>query len=514
MDADPPLPTDVPTLHGMVRELRAENADLRTRVAGLETTVGELRADLAALKAQLGRAAAHRFGRRSERTPKPPKAPGDAPATRRHDHGRSPLPAHLERRDTVLDLTPEERRCPGCGTDRVCIGQTQTEQLDCDPTPYFVRRTIRKAYACQQCPPTVPAEERIRTATPSTVGPIDKGLCGPGLLAEVIVGKCLDHLPLHRQVARIARAGVTVAESTLGDWMTQSAVLLTPLYQLMLGRVRACPVIWSDDTRSRFAKSGERVMPHGHFWVAIGDPTAPYTLFHFTTGYDAASGPGQFLPGFRGYLHADCLSQYNGLFAAGAKHVACWAHARRKVLDAGDAGAKAVELIHRLYHVEHQLPPPDTPEHIAGRHTARHAHAIPILNDLKAWLDATLAAALPKSAVAVAIRYVTNHWAAFVRYAEDGRLSIDNNLSERTLRLIAVGRSNWKFVGSAKAGERAAVHYSLVGTCRHLGLDTAAYLREVLPALHALGEKPTDDQLAVLLPDAWAKRQRPRLIAA
>jgi transposase len=504
----------VPILHGMVRGLRAENADLRTRVAGLETTVGELRADLAALKAQLERAKTHRFGRRSERTPKPPKAPGESPSKRRHNHGRSPLPAHLERRDTVLDLTPEERRCPGCGTDRVCIGQTQTEQLDCDPTPYFVRRTIRKTYACEQCPPTVPPEDRIRTATPSTVGPIDKGLCGPGLLAEVIVGKCLDHLPLHRQVARIARAGVTVAESTLGDWMTQSAVLLRPLYQLMLDRVCACPVIWSDDTRSRFARPGERTMPHGHFWVAIGDPTAPYTLFHFTTGYDAASGPGQFLHGFQGFLHADCLSQYNGLFATGAKHVGCWAHARRKFLDAGDAGAKAVELIHRLYHVEHPLPPPDTPEHIAGRHEARHAQALPILNDLKAWLDATLAAALPKSAVAIAIRYVANHWTAFVRYTEDGRLSLDNNLSERTLRLIAVGRANWKFVGSAKAGERAAVHYSVVGTCRHLGLDAAAYLREVLPALHMLGEKPTQDQLQPLLPDAWVKRQHPRLIAA
>ena len=210
MDADAPLPSDVPTLQGMVRGLQAENADLRTRVAGLETTVGELRADLAALKTQLGRATTHRFGRRSERTPKPPKAPGDPPAKRRHDHGRAPLPAHLERRDTVLDLTPEERRCPGCGSDRVCIGQTRTEQLDCDPTPYFVRCTIRKTYACEQCPPTVPPEERIRTATPSTVGPIEKGLCGPGLLAEVIVGKCLDHLPLHRQVARIARAGACV----------------------------------------------------------------------------------------------------------------------------------------------------------------------------------------------------------------------------------------------------------------------------------------------------------------
>jgi hypothetical protein len=248
--------------------------------------------------------------------------------------------------------------------------------------------------------------------------------------------------------------------------------------------------------------------------VAIGDATAPYTAFHFTTGYDAATGPERFLRGFRGYVHADCLSQYNGLFAGGARHVACWAHARRKLLDAGEPGTPAVEFIHKLYHIEHQLPRPDTPEHITTRHAARQAHAVPILNDLKAWLDATLGTALPKSAVAVAIRYLTNHWEAFVRYTEDGRLSLDNNRSERTLRLIAVGRSNWKFVGSAEAGERAAVHFSIVGTCRYLGLDAAAYLREVLPALHSLGEKPTADQLAPLLPDVWAKRQQSRLIAA
>ena len=154
MDADSPLPSDVPTLQGMVRQLRAENADLRTRVAELDHAVHGLRAELAALRDQLGRAKSHRFGRRSERTPKPPRSTGEQPATRRHDHGRSVLPAHLERRDTVLDLTPEERRCPGCGTDRVCIGQTRTEQLDCDPTPYFVRGTIKKTYACQRCPAT------------------------------------------------------------------------------------------------------------------------------------------------------------------------------------------------------------------------------------------------------------------------------------------------------------------------------------------------------------------------
>jgi transposase len=139
MDADAPLPTDVPTLQALVHALQAENADLRTQLqrqaAQFQRTIDELRAEVAALKAKLDRATTHRFGRRSERTPKPPKAPGDAPAKRHHDHGRSPLPVHLERRDTVLDLTPEERRCPGCGGDRVCIGQT--------PRPARINRLVK-----------------------------------------------------------------------------------------------------------------------------------------------------------------------------------------------------------------------------------------------------------------------------------------------------------------------------------------------------------------------------------
>lgn len=171
------------------------------------------------------------------------------------------------------------------------------------------------------------------------VGPIPKGLCGPGLLAHVLTAKFADHIPLHRQVGVIARAGVAVAESTLGDWVRQSADLLTPLYELMHRRVLLSRVIWTDDTRGRYAVPGRDTMPHGHFWVAVGDAAAPFTVFDFTTGYSADEGPVRFFDGFRGYLQADCLKQYEAVFAAGGvRHVACWAHARRKLLDAGDAG--------------------------------------------------------------------------------------------------------------------------------------------------------------------------------
>lgn len=528
MDADAPLPTDVPTLQQLVRDLRIENAQLKietaqshtqnaqlqienpqlkARVAELDNTLREAHEELAALKAKFEKSKTDRTRRKSERTKRPPKPDAEIGLKPKHKHGRKKLPAHLERRPVVLDLTPEEQLCPCCGELREYIGETATEQLDREPVKYFVIRTIRKTYTCKNCPTDVPPEQRIQTATPSTVGPIEKGLCGPGLLADVIVSKFLDHIPLHRQAGIIIRSGVTVAESTLGGWIKQSAILLTPLYQLLHKCVLSCPVAWSDDTRSRFAQLGQHIMPKGYFWVTIGDATAPYTIFHFTKSHEAAKGPDLFLKGFQGYLHADCLAQYNNLFAGTVKHVACWSHARSKFLQAGETGKVPYDFIQDLYRIERNLPPPDTSEHIEIRKSQRQTFAVPILNNLKVWLDVTRETLLPKDALRGAINYVSNHWDAFVRYTEDGRLSIDNNLSERTLRLIAVGRNNWKFVGSVEAGERAAVLYTMTGTCRHLGIDAFAYLRDVLPALHALGEKPTDEQLQPLLPDEWAKRQ-------
>lgn len=489
---DDPLPTDVPTLHAMIRDLRAELAEVRAKLDAVLTVT---------------------FGRRSERTERPrvPRPDADRPPRPRHRHGRAPLPEHLERRTVTHDLSDGERACPCCGSERIRIGEQVAEQLDCDPIPYFVRRTIRVSYACRRCDPAaVPASERIITAGPNTVGPIAKGLCGPGLLAHVLTAKFADHLPLHRLVGVIARSGVRIAASTLGDWVRQSAGLLSPLGRLMHQRVLASPALWSDDTRVRYRVPGRATTATGHLWVTIGDATAPYTTFHFTPGYAAADGPGVFLDGYRGFVHADCLAQYEDVFTAGARHVACWAHARRKLIDAGAVATPATEFIRRLYRIERDLPPPDTPEHSARRLEVRRTQAAPVLTDLHAWLTTASVAALPKSPLGEATRYVLTRWEAFTRYTTDGRLSVDNNVSERTLRGIAVGRGNWTFLGSADAGHWAATHYTVVGTCRHLGIDPFAYLRDVLPRLHDLGDPPVADHLTRLLPDRWlAARPRP-----
>jgi transposase len=519
---DPPLPTDVPTLHGMVRDLTARNRFLEGRVVELEATVARLEATVAELQGKLDALLKHRFGRRSERRKPTPRPPGPPPG--RDEHGRSPLPAHLERRVDLHDLPDADKPCPHCGTVRPCIGEQVTEQLDLEPVRFFVRRTIKKSYACRACDPaTVPADERITTAGPPQVGPIAKGLCGPGLLAHAVTAKFADHTPVHRLAGQLARSGVAIARSTLTDWLGGAADLLTPLCQLMAKRLLLSRVLHADDTPVKLRVPGARKAKASHLWVAVGDADFPYVAFDFTADYSAA-GPTAFFAWFRGHLQADALAQYATLFGAGkATHVCCLAHARRKFVAAADGGDEranaAVELFGRLYAIERRLPPLLPPSDDPAERTARAAREAerkrlrqrgtdPILAELKAWLDATRPHALPKSALGIAIGYASNNWAALTRYRDEGYLAIDNNLAERTLRAVALGRNNWGVFGSEAGGRTAATLYSVVGTCKHLGLDPFAYLKDTLPGLFALGEKPAAEQLLDWLPDRWLLRTR------
>jgi transposase len=500
---DGPLPDDVPTLHALLRQVLAELA--------------RLRAENAELRGKLDAALKHRFGRRSERQPSPRR--DDKATPRRDPHGRTALPEHLERREVVHDLTEAEKLCPCCGRPRTCIGEQAAEQLDLEPARFFVLRTVKRSYACRHCDPAaVPVEQRLRTAGPPQVGPIAKGLCGPGLLAHVITAKYADHIPLHRLVGQVARSGVAVARATLGDWLARAADLLTPLYLLMHQRLLLSRVIHGDDTTVKLRVEGADRTRKAHLWVGIGDADYPYVVFDFTADYTAA-GPKRFLDGYRGYLQADALAQYEGLYGDGwIKHVCCWAHARRKFVAAADArderAEAALALIRRLYAVERDLPtlllPSDDPavneerrRREEQRRELRRRQAEPILVDLKRWLDEQRPKALPKSPLGQAIGYALNHWEALGRYLEQGYLAIDNNLSERTLRAVALGRNNWGVIGSETGGRTAAVLYTMVGTCKHLGIDPFSYLREALPGLFALGEKPAAGKLLEWLPDRW-----------
>ncbi len=493
---------------------------MQALVRQLLAEVARLRAENAELKAKLDAALKHRFGRRSERRPKRrgPKA-DDEPAKRRHEHGRAVLPEHLPRRDVVDDLTEAEKLCPCRGRPRVCIGEQTAEQLDLEPAHFFVLRTRKKSYACRQCDPAgVPPEQRLQTAGPAQVGPIPKGLCGPGLLAHVVTAKFADHTPLCRLAGQLARSGVTIARSTLGDWLTGAADLLEPLYGLMHRRLLLSRVVHGDDTSVKLRVAGADRTPKAHLWVAVGDADYPYAVFDFTADHRAA-GPVAFFRGYRGYLQADALAQYEQLYAADRVQHACrLAHARRKFVAAAEAkderAEAALALFRQLYTIERTLPPlllaaadPTNAEkrrqREEQRRSLRQRQAEPVLVQLKQWLDEQRPQALPKSPPGQAIGYALNNWGALCRYLEQGYLAIDNNLSERTLRAIALGRNNWGVLGSAGAGRTAAVLYTRVGTCKHLSIGPFAYLREALPGLFALGDRPTAEQLTPWLPDRW-----------
>lgn len=492
------LPQDVAALQQLVRRLLDE--------------VRRLRADNEQLRQRLDRALRQQFGPRSERA-RPRRRVGSgadaAAATGTPGHGRQALPEHLPRERVEYDLTEAERRCPSCDRSRVCIGEQVSEQLDYRPASYFVVQHARKTYACRHC--DGPTEQRFTTAGPTTVGPIAKGLAGPGLLAHLVTCKYADHLPLHRLEGIVARSGVRLSRSTLCDWMAQAAALLTPLVALMQTRLLQSRVIHTDDTPVPFREAGKDRTSTGHLWAYLGDRDHPYVMFDFTTHY-RRDGPEQVLKGYAGYLQADALAQYEGLFATGrVVHVACNAHARRRFVDAQASApreaAEALAYFRQLYQVERELAERFATDDDAGRQRYRSAQTAAVQEAFHAWLGEQKAQVLPKSPLGEAVGYALSNWEALMRYTEQGYLAIDNNPAERTLRQVALGRNNWQSCGSAEGGRTAAVLYSAVGTCKHLGVDPFAYLVATLPALFDLGEKPTDEALTQCLPDTWRVRR-------
>jgi transposase len=429
---DAALPTDVAALQDLVRQLLGEVRRLR-----LADT--QLRQENEQLRHRLDQALRLHFGQRSERS-----RPGRARVPRDHEerdesrsrpgHGRQSLPAHLPRERVVYDLAEADRPCPCCGGPRVCIGEQVSEQLDYRPASFFVVQHARKTYVCRSC--EGPSERRFTTAGPAVIGPIPKGLPGPGLLAHLLTCKYADHLPLHRQVGIVARSGVRLSRSTLCDWMA-AAVLLGPLVALMRARLLLSRVIHSDDTSVPFLERGRDEAREGHLWVYIGDRDHPYVVFDFTTHY-RRDGPEQFLKGYTGYLQADALAQYEGLFTTGqVVHVACNAHARRRFVEAQasapDEAEQALQYIRRLYKVERELADRFDVDDDAGRQQYRSAQTAAVRAEFHGWLVAQRARALPKSPLGEAVGYALSNWQALMRYTERGYLSIDNNLSDRAV---------------------------------------------------------------------------------
>jgi hypothetical protein len=279
--------------------------------------------------------------------------------------------------------------------------------------------------------------------------------------------------------------------------------VLRPIYDAMCARVRTSKVVHTDDTPVRLRDRAANRTRTGRIWVYVGDAANPYTVYDATTSR-SRDGPQAFLAGYAGFVQADAFGGYDGLYATGATEVACWAHARRKFVEARDSDARpsleALALIRRLYDVERAAREYDSD----SRLSLRQRESVPVLRALKGWLDAKRTTVLPKSPLGAAITYATNQWAALNVYVTDGDLAIDNNAAERALRGVAVGRKNWLFWGSAAGGTTAAVLTSLVATCARHGLDPWSYLADVLARIPS----HPPDRIAELLPDAWAQARR------
>ncbi len=414
-------------------------------------------------------------------------------------HGRRRPPEHLRREPKRYELTVAERACPECGQDRQPIGVETTEQYDYKPAEVFVIAHQQIKYACKCC------EGHVALA-PKPPQPIDKGLPGPGLLAQIITDKYQDHLPLHRTEQRFERLGAPLPRSTMGDWMAACAKQLKPLWQLLKEQVLQSKVLHTDDTTVPVRDEQRSTHRYGRLWDYIGDHAHPGVVFDYTVTH-ARDGPAEFLKDFQGFLQADAYGAYDGIYT-GSKgaivEVGCWAHARNKFSDAESTDPERVlaakAWVRQLYNVEDQAKELSSAERLR----LRQEQSVPVLASFLQWLLAQKALVLPKSPIAAAINYVLNQWQALNVYTTDGDLDIDNNISERTLKLIGMGRLNWLFVGSDNGGRTAAVLFSFTATCKMRGINTFAYLRDVLERL------PTHpaERLAELLPHSWqATRQ-------
>ena len=409
----------------------------------------------------------------------------DPPARRRGrrgvkpDHGEVPLgvlPEHLPR-ETIVHA-PENCNCPACGHGMRELGQDVSEQLDWVPGHLRALRHVRPKLSCGNCAKIV--------QLPAPPRPIERGLPTPALLAHVLVSKYCDHMPMYRQSVIFARHGMDLRRSTLVGWAMSSASLIQPLvgavgrYVLQPGKVH------TDDTPVPVLDPGRGRTKTGRLWTYVRDDRpagsrSPPAVWYRYSPDRKSEHPQEHLQGFTGILQADAYAGYEALYADGTiVEAACMAHLRRKFYevwktDRSPVAAEAIRRIGELYKVERrirgQLP--------AYRQEQRQQHSRPIIDALRDWMRDQLLRVSGKSSLGVAFKYGLVRWESFERFIDDGRLEIDNNTAERSIRPVVLGRRNYLFAGSDAGGEAAANIYTLIGTAMLNGIEPYAYLKTV-----------------------------------
>jgi transposase len=403
---------------------------------------------------------------------------------------RAPLPANLPRRE--IRHEPESTTC-ACGCQMKRIGEDVAEKLDYVPGVFTVERHIRGKWDCAKC----------ETITQVPVDPhvIDKGIPTTGLLAQVLVAKYADHLPLYRQEAIFGRAGLAIPRSTLAQWVGSCGVQLQPLVDALRAELLQHRVLHADETPVAMLKPGYGKTHRAYLWAyATGAFENTKAVVYDFCASRAGEHARTFLGDWKGSLVCDDFSGYKALLAAGVTEVGCLAHARRKFFDLHAANQSqiaqsALEQLARIYEIEREVKELSSEQ----RQAVRQERTKPVLDALLEWMTLQRRKVPDGSATAKALDYSLKRWAALTRFIDDGQLPVDNNWIENQIRPIAIGRNNWLFAGSLRAGQRAAAVMSLIQSARMNGHDPWAYINDVLRRL------PThpNSRIAELLPHYW-----------
>ncbi|MDD3990479.1 MAG: IS66 family transposase [Bacteroidales bacterium] len=526
------LESNVTSLESNITSLESNITSLETNVTTLETDVTKLESHISKLEYELTWLRKKLFGKMSERfiNSDPDSRQLDIFGEQLSDNEREELEraAAQEQELITRTVTANKPRTPrkdisfenlrieettiepeGINFEEyVCIGTEETNRLAYKPAEFFVKRTIRKKYALKNQLTELEDEEEKRPSVviaPLPDSPIHKCMADTSLLTEIIIQKYLYHLPFHRQIARFGDLGVRISSSTVGDWFSQSCELLRPLYDHLRRRVLSTDYIQVDESTLPVIDNEKRRAVKGYLWV-VRNPDNGEVFFHYDRGSRSEKTALTLLHGFNGAIQSDGYQVYKRFEALDGKlMLGCWAHARRKFDEALAENKKlateALLQIQSLYAIEREADETGaTPEQ---RRELRRTKAYPVLVTFEKWLYDNYTTLLPQSRTAKAISYTYSIFPKLSRYHLNGRYRIDNNLVENAIRPLAIGRKNYLFCGNSDAAIRAAMVYSLLGSCKAAGINPAEWLEDVLSKIYSYTKE--NRNLEELLPHSWKK---------